>query len=172
LLAGAGKVDLQVTAPLESKVSCIKSDFRNVGVPAGYLWFNSIFKMDEVPRQKVTVTFVNSSVQFQYRNASNTLVTVNQPMPDAKITIDPSVFTASTTFDAVDNLWITTIPFDLDDATFLTGVPWLVPPGGIPADIEPVTWCGTFASDTAGVEMGWRWSTAAYSNFGANNAFW
>ena len=33
-----------------------------------------------------------------------------------------------------------------------------------------MTWCGTFASDTAGVEMGWRWSSAAYSNFSGNNA--
>ena len=109
--------------------------------------------------------FEPSTVQFHYRDASNNLVTVNQPLPGAKITIDPSVSTATTMFDAVDNVWITTVPFDLDDATFLTGIPWLVPAGGIPADIEPVTWCETFASDTAGVDIGWRWSAAAYSSF-------
>ncbi len=170
LLASTGTVGLIVTAPLESKVSCLKSDFRNVGVPGGsYLWFNSIFKIRDVNRQKVNITFFQSSVQFQYRDAGNNLVFVNQAMPDAKITIDPNVTTASTMFDAVDNVWITTVPFDLDDATFLTGIPWLVPAGGIPADIEPVTWCGTFASDTAGVEMGWRWAAAAYSSFSGDN---
>jgi hypothetical protein len=169
LAASTGTADLVVTAPLESKVSCLKSDFRNVAVPGGsYLWFNSIFKIKDVNKQKVNITFFQSSVQFQYRDASNNLVTVNQALPDAKITIDPSVSTASTMFDAVDNVWITTVPFDIDDATFLTGIPWLVPAGGIPADIEPVTWCGTFASDTAGVDIGWRWS-AAYSSFSSDS---
>jgi hypothetical protein len=45
------------------------------------------------------------------------------------------VTTASTVFDALDNLWITTFPFDIDDEAFLTGTPWLVPSGGI-----PLTW--------------------------------
>lgn len=170
LAASNNLANLIVTAPLESKVSCLKSDFRNVAVPGGsYLWLNSIFKIRDVNKQKVTITFFQSSVQFQYRDASNNLISVNQALPDAKITIDPSVSLASTMFDAVDNVWITTVPFDLDDATFLTGIPWLVPAGGIPADIEPVTWCGTFASDTAGVDIGWRWSAAAYSSFSGDN---
>ena len=165
-----GSASLIVTAPLESKMSCIKSDFRNVAVPGGsYLWLNSIFMIRDVNKQKVHITFFQSSVQFQYRDANNNLVTVNQELPDAKITIDPSVSTASTMYDAVDNVWITTVPLDTDDATFLTGIPWLVPAGGIPADIEPVTWCGTFASDTAAVDMGWRWSAAAYSSFSGDN---
>lgn len=170
LAASAGTADLVVTAPLESKMSCLKSDFRNVSVPGGsYIWFNSIFKVRDVPKQKVTISFFQSSVQFQYTDASNNVVTVNQPMPDARIVIDPSVTTASTTFDPVNNVWVTTIPFDLDDNTFLTGMPWLVPAGGLPADVEPVSWCGTFASDTAGIDIGWRWTAAAYSSFSADN---
>jgi hypothetical protein len=170
LVASAGTADLVVTAPLESKMSCINSDFRNVGVPGGsYLWFNSIFKVRDVPRQRITISFFQSSVQFQYTDASRNVVTVNQTMPDARIVIDPSVTTPSTIFDAVDNVWITTIPFDLDDSAFLTGLPWLVPAGGLPADVEPVTWCGTFASDTAGVDIGWRWAAAAYSSFSGDS---
>ena len=171
LAASIGKGDLIVTSALEGQKSCISSDFRNVAVPGGsYLWFNSIFKVKDVTKKKITITFFQSSVKFQYKDASNHVVTVNQAMPDARIVIDPSVTTASATFDAVDNVWITTIPFDLDDAAFLTGMPWLVPAGGIPGDIEPVTWCGTFASDTAGVDIGWRWAAAAYSSFSGNNA--
>jgi hypothetical protein len=170
LAASSATGDLIVTAALESQKSCLSSDFRNVSVPGGsYLWFNSIFKVKDVTKKKITISFFQSSVQFQYTDASHHVVTVNQAMPDAKIVIDPSVSTASTTFDAVDNVWITTIPFDLDDAAFLTGMPWLVPAGGIPADIEPVNWCGTFASDTAEVDIGWRWAAAAYSSFSSDN---
>jgi hypothetical protein len=170
LAASTGTADLVVTAPLESKMSCINSDFRNVSVPGGsYLWFNSIFKVRDVAKQKVTITFFQSSVQFQYTDAAGNLVKVNQPMPDAKIVIDPNVTSASTTFDPINNVWITTIPFDLDDNSFLTGLPWIVPAAGLPADVEPVTWCGTFASDAAGIDIGWRWSAAVYSSFSADN---
>lgn len=177
LLASSAESNLTVTAPLESKVSCIKSDFRNVAVPGGsYIWFNSILNLndwhhwdrDDTTR-KVTVTFFQSSVQFQYPDGTGNLVVVNQAMPDAKIVFDPGVTTPSTTYDGVNHVWLTTLPFDTDDAAFLSGMPWQVPSGGIPADIEPVTWCGTFASDTANVEIGWRWAAATYSTFSNDN---
>jgi hypothetical protein len=43
-----------------------------------------------------------------------------------------------------------------------------VPSAGLPADVEPVTVCGTFSSDVATVDVGWSWAAAAYSTFGAN----
>jgi len=170
LAASTGTADLIVTAALQSQQSCISSNFRNVAVPGGStIWFNSIFRVWTRTQQKITISFFQSSVQFQYTEASNNTVTVNQPMPDASIVIDPSVTTASTTFDPVNKLWVTTIPFDLDDSAFLTGLPWVVPSAGLPADVEPVTWCGTFASDTADIEIGWRWAAAAYSAFSVDN---
>jgi hypothetical protein len=48
-------------------------------------------------------------------------------------------------------------------------MPWLVPSAGLPADVEPVTVCGTFASDVANVDIGWRWASAAYSSFSSDN---
>ena len=170
-LASSTPTDLLVTAALLSQNSCISSDFRNVAVSGGStIWFNSIFKVRDVSQpQKITISFYKSSVQFQYTDAGNNLVTVNQPMPDAQIVIDPSVATATTTFDPVNNVWITSIPFDLDDNAFLTGMPWQVPPAGMPGDVEPVTWCGTFASDTADIDIGWRWAAAAYSSFSGDN---
>ena len=170
LAASTGAADLMVTAALQSQQVCIQSDFRNVAVAGGnFLWFNSIFKVRDVTKQVINLSFYKSSVQFQYTDASGNLVTVNQSMPDAHIVIDPNAPTPSTTFDAANNVWLTTIPFDLDDNSFLTGMPWLVPAGGIPADVEPVTWCGTFASDVAGVDIGWRWAAAAYSSFNSDN---
>jgi hypothetical protein len=130
-------------------------------VPGGsYLWFNSIFKVRDVSKQQIHVSFFQSSVQFQYTDHAGNTVTVNQTLPDARITIDPNATVASTSFDAINNVWITTNPWDLDDNSFLTGMPWLVPSAGLPADVEPVTMCGTFASDVASVDLGWRWATA------------
>ena len=171
LAASSGTADLIVTAALQGQQTCISSDFRNVAVGGGnYLWFNSIFKVRDVAnKQKINISFFKSNMQFQYKDVSGKLVTVNQPMPDARIIIDPSATMSSTTFDAANNVWITTLPWDLDDNAFLTGMPSLVPAGGIPADVEPVTACGTFASDTAGIDIGWRWAAAAYSSFSSDN---
>jgi YVTN family beta-propeller protein len=170
LVTSTATGDLMVTAALQSQQVCIKSDFRNVAVPGGsYLWFNSIFKVRDVTKQLIHISFFQSTAQFQYTEASGNAVTVNQTMPDAHITIDPSATTASTAFDSVNNVWMTTIPWDLDDNSFLTGMPWLVPSAGLPADVEPVTVCGTFASDVAGIDIGWRWSAAAYSSFSSDS---
>jgi len=173
LLSSSGTGNLIVTAPLLSQNVCIKSDFRNVAIAGGNtIWFNSIFKVrdQDWARQSINISFFNSSFQFQYKDASGNVVSVNQAMPDAHIVIDPSVSVASTSFDSMNDVWITTIPWDLDDNSFLTGMPWTVPSGGLPADVEPVTVCGTFASDIAGIDIGWRWAAAAYSSFSTDNS--
>jgi len=174
LAASTGTAELMVTAPLESKVSCIKSDFRNVPVPGGsYVWFNSVVKIappSAAPAtETINLTYSQSSIEYQYRNPDGSMSTVHQVVPDAKIVFNPNITAPSITFDAANNAWLTTVPLDTDDNSFLTGLPWLVPAGGIPGDIEPVTWCGTFASDTPGLEIGWRWAAAAYSSFSADN---
>jgi MBG domain (YGX type) len=170
LVASSGSGNLIVTTGLNSQRTCIASDFRNVAVPGGStIWFNSIFKVHDVAKQLTRVTFYQASAQFQYKDASGNLVTVNQALPNANITIDPNVTSASTSFDPVNTVWVTTVPWDLDDNAFLTGMPWLVPTGGLPSDVEPVTVCGTFASDVASIDIGWRWAAAAYSTFSSDN---
>jgi hypothetical protein len=170
LASSGATADLIVTSAVLSQQSCIQSDFRNVGIPGGNtIWFNSIFKARDVSKQKFHIWFTNSTVQFRYKDSGNNLVSANLAVPNAQIVIDPSATAASTTFDSVNNVWITTIPWDLDDNSFLTGMSWTVPTVGLPADVEPVTWCGTFSSDVANVDIGWRWAAAAYSSFGSGN---
>jgi hypothetical protein len=170
LASSGATADLIVTSAVLSQQSCIQSDFRNVGIPGGNtIWFNSIFKARDVSKQNFHIWFTNSTVQFRYKDSGNNLVSVNLAVPNAQIVIDPSATAASTTFDGVNNVWITTIPWDLDDNSFLTGMSWTVPTGGLPADVEPVSWCGTFSSDVANVDIGWRWAAAAYSSFGSGN---
>src|SRR5439155_3948106 len=50
--------------------------------------------------------------------------------------------------------------------TFLTGSAFVVPAGGLPGGINPVTWSGTFFS-TASVPLtvNWQWAAAVYTNF-------
>jgi YVTN family beta-propeller protein len=172
LVASTGSAQLIVTEPVQGQQSCIQSDFRNVAVPGGsYIWLNSIFRVRDVSKQVVHISFANSTVQYQYTDASGNLVSVNLAAPNAQITIDPSVTVASTSFDPVNNMWNTTLPWDLDDNAFLSGMSWLVPAAGLPADVEPVNWCGTFAVDVTGAHIGWRWAAAAYSSaFSASNA--
>jgi hypothetical protein len=170
-LAGStGSGDLMVTAALLSQQVCLASDFRNVAVPGGSnIWLNSIFRLRDVTKQLVHVSFFNSSVQFQYTDPAGNTITVNQRMPDADITMDPNATMASTVFDPVNNVWVTKLPWDLDDNAFLTGMPWTVPAAGLPADVEPVTVCGTFASDVANIDIAWRWAASAYSTFSSDN---
>jgi hypothetical protein len=172
LAASTGTAQLIVTEPVQGQQSCIQSDFKNVAVPGGsYIWLNSIFRVRDVSKQVVHITFANSTVQFQYTDPSGNPVSVNLAMPNAQITIDPSVAVVSSSYDPVNKVWNTTLPWDLDDNAFLSGMPWLVPAAGLPADVEPVTWCGTFAVDVPGAHIGWRWAAAAYSSsFSGNNA--
>jgi hypothetical protein len=164
--AASGTGQLMVTAALNSQPVCIASDFRNVAVPGNnIIWFNSIFKVRDVSKQLLHVTFYNSSAQFQYTDAGGNLVIVNLPLPDAHITVDPSATSSTTSYDSINKVWNTAIPWDLDDNSFLTGASWTIPSAGLPADVEPVAVCGTFASDVASIDIGWRWATAAYSSF-------
>jgi hypothetical protein len=42
---------------------------------------------------------------------------------------------------------------------------FLVPTGGLPGGINPVSWQGQFYSDTSGVSLNWQWAAAVYTKF-------
>ncbi len=44
-----------------------------------------------------------------------------------------------------------------------------MPAAGLPGGINPVSWSGTFTTDTAGVGLNWQWAAAVYTTFNANN---
>jgi hypothetical protein len=88
-------------------------------------------------------------------------------VPDAAITFAPTATTATTTFDVASNTWVTTVPSNLGGNVFLAGLALPVP-SGLPGGINPVTWSGTFQSDTAGLSVNWQWAAAAYTQFSAD----
>jgi hypothetical protein len=85
------------------------------------------------------------------------------------ITFDANLTTATTTFDTVGNQWVTEVPLNRDRNVFLAGVMFPVV-GGLPGNIEPVRWSGTFSSDTDRVRLEREWSAAVYTrcNTGLN----
>jgi hypothetical protein len=88
---------------------------------------------------------------------------------------DPNATDAKTTFDTANNRWVTTLPsvnpytkkkvFDVDGNTFLAGLTFPVPSGGLPGDIDNVTWSAALTTDTPGVSVQWRWGAAVYTQF-------
>jgi len=56
----------------------------------------------------------------------------------------------------------------LSGNTFLSGLAYHVPSQGLPGGINPVSWSGTFITDTTGVNVNWQWAAAVYTSFSTN----
>ncbi|HET8891811.1 MAG TPA: PKD domain-containing protein [Candidatus Angelobacter sp.] len=162
--AGLGSTHalLQSTVPGESSIA---SNFNGTAIPGGsFLWFSSVIKASGLGSQPVRVFLRAASLQFTAGGA-----TYNLPVPDATITFSPTATSATTSFDASKNAWITNLPSTgLAGNSFLSGMTFPVPANGLPGGINPVTWSGTFYSDTSGVSINWQWAAAVYTSFGGD----
>ena len=153
--------DVIVTCPagLKSCPLSIASNFNGTTIPGGsYIWFNSVFKPKGVPGSGATIQLSGASVSFTARGQSYTVA-----IPDAVIIFSPSAAKAALTFTG--SKWVETVPASFADNSFLSGVPFPVPAGGLPGGISPVTWQGTITFFTAGVSLQWQWAAAVYSPF-------
>ncbi len=142
----------------------ITSNFNGTSIPGGsYLWFNAVIKPSGLKPTggPVMVKFIDQKI-----NSGN--FTVNPP--DTTVIFDPSVTCASATVTATGEWLITAPKSGLSGNTFLSGASYQVPAAGLPGGIKPVTWSGTFITDTAGVGLDWKWAAAVYSTFNADNA--
>jgi hypothetical protein len=103
----------------------------------------------------VTLKFLNQKITFGTTNVS---------VPDAIVTFSPSATCAKTEFGGGG--WKITAPKSgLAGNLFLSGLAYKVPAAGLPGGIKPVTWSGTFITDTPGVNLNWQWAAAVYSSF-------
>jgi hypothetical protein len=135
------------------------SNFNGTPIAAGnYIWFNANFTANGVPTTGATVTFTNSTITFKTSTAS-----FNLPVPNAQITFSPSVSCVSTTFDSLNNRFVTTAPIGGSDEIFLTALSFLVPAnfGQVSGN---VTWNGTFGTNSPNVTMNWKWAAAVYTS--------
>jgi len=153
-----------VACPCTPQPSSIASNFNGTAIGQGnFIWFNSVLKVSGLGQTPATVRFNASTITFTAGTTNYTLA-----VPNAKIVFDPTAALASTTFNTATNTWETTAPVGVAGNTFLAGLAFQVPPGGFPGGIHPVTWTGTFTSDTTGVRINWKWAAAVYTSFSSD----
>ena len=160
LISAAILLASSATAQITCSPSTNTSNFNGTQIDSGtFIWFNANFTARGIPSTGATILFTSSSITF----------TADQPytvdVPNAKITFSPLTTCASTSFDAASNSWITQVPLSGSDEVFLTGVAFAVPASFANAGGRvqgPVTWQGTFTSETAGISVSWKWGAAVY----------
>ena len=144
--------------------SClITSNFNGTRIPEGdYVWFNSVVSVRGLGDQTANVFYTGGSITFNVNGIPQTVT-----VPDAQMTFSPDTTQATTIFDFGG--WLTSLQSSgLAGKDFLTGVAVQVPTGGWPGGMQPVSWTGTFTSDTAGVTLQWQWGAAVYTQFGSD----
>jgi PKD domain len=141
--------------------SAISSNFNGTSIPGGsYIWFNAVLDL-KGRNGPASVQFGASNIQFAG-------FTVN--VPAAVINFSASATTDMTVWDAPSASWVTTVPVGYQGKVFLSGTVFMVPTGGLPGGINPVTWSGSFVSATQGLKYQWQWGAAVYTMFGANGS--
>jgi hypothetical protein len=155
-----------ISGPRCSGQGVVTSNFNGTRIDGGnYIWFNANLSASRIPHTGATLSFGSSTIQF---TADQTYV-LNTP--NAQITFDPSANCATTSFDPGSNTFFTTVPVSGSDEIFLTGLAFPVPDsfatvGGRVSG--PVDWQGTFATNTTGVSVNWKWGAAVYNAFTTN----
>jgi len=140
--------------------SAINSNFNGTPIAANnYIWFNSVIKVGGVNSRPVTIFYGGASVNFTVNGNP-----VNVNIPAAIIMFSPSATTASTSYDAGSDTWITVLPADYSGNVFLSGAAYQLP-SNYPGGINPVIWSGEFSSDTVGISAQWQWASAVYTSF-------
>ena len=150
-----------ITASLMSAQTCaITSNFNGTPIAAGdTVWFTSVFSVQGLGSQPVTVSFSDSSITFTVHGVLQTI-----PVPDGQITFSPETTQATTYFDSTS--WITNLQIlGLSGKDFVTAVSAQVPAGGWPGGIQDVTWSGSFTSPIGGLSVQWQWAAAVYTQF-------
>ncbi|MBZ5624347.1 MAG: hypothetical protein LAQ69_37475 [Acidobacteriia bacterium] len=143
--------------------SANSSNFNGTPIQGGsFIWFNANLSASGIPSTGATVLFQDSTIQFRADQGYNLTV------PNAQITFSPTAVCASTSFDTLTQIWMTTVPLSRSDEVFLSGLAFPVPASFANAGGKingPVIWHGTFFTDTSGVNINWKWGAAVYTTF-------
>lgn len=155
-------IALAVSLPAAAQplTSSISSNFNGTAIPVGRtVWFNGVLNYSGPTGAPVTIFVRNATISF---TASSVSYVIN--VPDADITLGPSVPLATTTFNTGTSRWETTADFGSSGNTFLAGVALPVAVA-LPGGINPVTWTADFSSATPGACLNWKWAAAVYATF-------
>jgi len=137
----------------------IASNFNGTPIAAGgTIWFNSNAKVKLNGNCPATIRFFEQRIQSAKFNLA---------IPDSEINFVEGACPATTIFDGVK--WVTTVGCDFTGPVFLSGYAFQVPAAGLPGGVKPVTWSGTFTTDTPGVTLKWSWGAAVYTTLAPDN---
>jgi hypothetical protein len=126
-----------------------------------YVWFSGSLTPQNINTQATTNFFMTNGTVTFTANHQNYTVSV----PDCIVTFSPNVRTATTSFDTVNNRWVTEAPTSgINGNTFLSALAYPVPYGGLPGSISNVTWTAAFSTDIPGASLTWQWAAAPYSS--------
>jgi hypothetical protein len=143
--------------------TAISSNFNGTPINGGnYIWFNANLAASGIPRTGAMITLTGSRISFTADRAYDLAV------PNALITFSSNAACASTSFNAITNTWMATVPISGSDEIFLSGLAFPVPASFASAGGRvsgPVAWKGTVASGTPGVSINWKWGAAVYTSF-------
>ncbi len=147
--------------PSCSAQSTITSNFNGTPIASGnWVWFNANFTAKGIPKTGATISFTNSTI-----SVTGDGTPFNSSAPNAQITFSPSATCSSSTFNAMTNTWVTTVPVTGDDEIFLSGLAVPVPSYGLPEGAN-VEWAGTFSTNgVSGISIQWKWGAAVYTSF-------
>ena len=161
LSGGAAVPSADLTDNSCTGLSSIESSFNSTAIGEGNtIWFNSAIHVDGAGSDGATIFLKDSAITFA-ANGTNYRLAV----PAAAISFDPGATSASTSFDAANNRWVTIVPGGYSGRTFLSGLAFPVPAGGLPGGISSVTWSAAISADKAGVTAQWGWGAAVYTTF-------
>src|SRR6266404_5135619 len=147
-----------------TELSSIELSFSPMPIAEGNsIWFNSAMSVNGLGSDPATIFLSNSRITFAANGTNYRL-----PVPDARITFDPGVTEATTSFDAASNRWMTIVPSSFSGRAFVSGLAFPVPAGGLPEDVGAVTWTSEFSTDTPGVTAQWQWAAAVYTTIGSD----
>ena len=148
--------------PVNSATSKVSKSFTTTAIaPGNTIWFSSAFSMSGLSSTGTTdvhLRLVNSSITLK----TKTGVIYTIPVPNALITFSSSITDGSstTTFDASNNMWVTTVGKTTAGQYFLSAVPWKVPAGVTNLAGATMTWTGTFLDDSSAANV-YTWAGAA-----------
>lgn len=143
--------------------STITSDFNGTPLSAGNsIWFNSHLKVSGLKGREAVVHVRDAMIRFSANG-----VTYQLPVEPSEIHFAPATDYSFTVYDEINLHWITEISrANLGNNVFAGGYIFVVPAGGLPGGIKPVTWTATITTDTPGLKVAWQWSAAVYTPFG------
>jgi serine protease AprX len=137
--------------------------FNSTTIRAGkYIWFSSVIDPDDSHGAATKFFADKSNITFTANGSTYSI-----DVPSAVVTYDPAVTTGTSTYDAVNDTWVTNLPASYNNNSFLTGVAFNVPVD-LPGGISSVTWTVRISSDTPNLGANWQWAAAVYNTMPAS----